>query len=101
MPAYHTASKTPIREWSAIDAAAEREGRSIRLAAVHRTPATILRRIRLPAVPSSLIAVKAKENQVVRKGKQATTYTTSQISVNLKSVDTQKEVASAAGVSHD
>jgi len=46
------------------------------------------------------IAAKAKANQVVRKGNQ--TGATSQISVELITpIDTQKELAKIAGVSHD
>lgn len=46
-----------------------------------------------------LIATKAKTNQAERKGSQA--GASSQNSVKLKPVDTQKQVAKAAGVSHD
>jgi len=56
-------------------------------------------RSRLALQLEPLIAGKAKENQIARKGDQA--GASCQKSGNLIPVDTKKELATIAGVSHD
>jgi len=56
-------------------------------------------RVELALKLEPLMARKAKENQIVRKGEQP--GTTPQNSAKLKPTDTRKELAKVAGVSHD